>query len=83
LTDETGNRFAFGAPIALTLVLATVGVPDRLIGLVTGIVLVPIFPLVGVATALLYFDLRIRREGADMFALAEMLPASPIRAETP
>ena len=73
---------AFGATIALSLVMAMVGLPERLIELVAGVVLVPLFPMVGVATSLLYFDLRIRREGADMFALAEMLPA-PVRAEAP
>ena len=72
-----------GGSLALGLVLAMVGLPERLIELVSGIVLVPLFPLVGVATALLYFDLRIRREGADMFALADMLPTTPVRAEAP
>jgi hypothetical protein len=72
---------AFGATIMLTLVLATVGLPQRLIELVAGVVLVPLFPMVGVAASLLYFDLRIRREGADMFALAEMLPPAPVRME--
>ena len=74
---------AFGATIVLTLVLATVGLPERLVELVAWVVMVPLFPMVGVATALLYFDLRIRREGADMFALAEMLPSAPVRAEAP
>jgi hypothetical protein len=74
---------AFGATIVLTLVLAMVGLPERLVELVAGVVLVPLFPLVAVATSLLYFDLRIRREGADMFALADMLPSAPARAEAP
>jgi hypothetical protein len=74
---------AFGATFALGIVLAVVGIPERLIELVAGVVLVPLFPMVGVAMSLLYFDLRIRREGADMFALAEMLPAAPVRAEAP
>jgi hypothetical protein len=74
---------AFGATIMLTIVLAMVGLPERLIELVAGVVLIPLFPMVGVAASLLYFDLRIRREGADMFALADMLPAVPARTEVP
>jgi hypothetical protein len=74
---------AFGATFALMLVLGMVGLPERLVELVAGVMLVPLFPMVGVATSLLYFDLRIRREGADMFALAEMLPPTPVQAEAP
>jgi hypothetical protein len=74
---------ALGATFALGLVLAMVGLPERLVELILGVVLVPLFPLVAVTTSLLYFDLRIRREGADMFALADMLPPAPARAEAP
>lgn len=73
---------AFGATLGLMLVLGMVGLPERLVELVAGVMLVPLFPLVGVATSLLYFDLRIKREGADMFALAEMLPVQ-VRTEVP
>ena len=74
---------AIGASFALGLVVAMLGLPERLVELVTGVVMVPLFPLLGVSTSLLYFDLRIRREGADMFALAEMLPVAPVRVEAP
>jgi hypothetical protein len=41
--------------------------------LIGGLLLVPLFPLIGVASALLYYDLRVRRDGADVAAMADGL----------
>jgi len=38
---------------------------------------VPVFPLVGVVSTLLYYDLRVRSEGADVAAMIEALPVPP------
>ena len=70
-----------GFSIVLGLLFGMMHVPARVISLVGGLVMVPLFPLIGVTTSLLYFDLRVRNEGADVEALAQMLPpvpASPI-----
>jgi hypothetical protein len=59
------------------LLLAMVGVSENVRELVGGLLIVPLFPLVGVTTAFLYFDLRVRNEGADVEALARDLAAAP------
>lgn len=59
------------------LLLAMVGVPDKLRELVGALLIVPLFPLAGVTTAFLYFDLRVRNEGADVEALARDLASAP------
>ena len=38
---------------------------------------VPVFPLIGVVSTLLYYDLRVRSEGADVAAMIEALPLPP------
>lgn len=64
----------FGLVITLGLVLGMFGLPDRITQMLAGLVMVPLFPLVGVATSLLYYDLRVRSEGADVEAMVEALP---------
>jgi hypothetical protein len=41
------------------------------------LVRVPVFPLIGVVSTLLYYDLRVRSEGADVAAMIEALPVPP------
>lgn len=68
----------FGLAIALGAVFGTIGVPERLTELLTGLLMVPLFPLIAVATSLLYYDLRVRSEGADVEAMVNALPESAV-----
>jgi hypothetical protein len=63
-----------GCAIAFGLVLGLVGIPERLREMIGALVMVPLFPLIGVATTMLYYDLRVRNEGADVSALIDALP---------
>ena len=63
----------FGGAIALGMLLGLLHIAGGFSELIGGLLLVPIFPLVGVASALLYYDLRVRRDGADVAALADGL----------
>ena len=65
--------------IAMTLgaLFALVGLPDRLRDMLGELVMVPLFPLIGVAVTLLYYDLRVRSEGADVEAMVNALPEAP------
>jgi hypothetical protein len=65
---------AFGAAIVLGIVLGLVGGPDRITEMLGSVLMVPLFPLIGVTTSLLYYDLRVRSEGADVQAMVEGLP---------
>ena len=64
----------FGAAIMLGLVLGMVGLPDRITEMLGSVLMVPLFPLIGVTTSLLYYDLRVRSEGADVQAMVNALP---------
>lgn len=66
--------FVFGAAIVLGLVLSMFGLPDRVTEMLGSMLMVPLFPLIGVTTSLLYYDLRVRSEGADVQAMVEALP---------
>jgi hypothetical protein len=68
----------FGLAIALGMVFASIGVPQRLTELLTGLLMVPLFPLIAVTTSLLYYDLRVRGEGADVQAMVNALPESAV-----
>jgi hypothetical protein len=68
----------FGLAIALGMVFASIGVPERLTELLTGLLMVPLFPLIAVTTSLLYYDLRVRGEGADVQAMVNALPESAV-----
>ena len=63
----------FGAAIMLGLVLGMVGLPDRITEMLGSVLMVPLFPLIGVTTSLLYYDLRVRSEGADVEAMVQGL----------
>jgi hypothetical protein len=66
-----------GLALVLGMLFALVGLPDRLTDMLSELVMVPLFPLVGVAVTLLYYDLRVRSEGADLEAMMEGLPETP------
>jgi hypothetical protein len=67
---------AVGAGMTVAFAGMTIGFGDRATELIGSIVLVPIMPLIGVTSALLYYDLRVRSEGADVMALAQDLAAA-------
>jgi uncharacterized BrkB/YihY/UPF0761 family membrane protein len=48
-----------------------------ILALLMRLVRVPVFPLIGVVSTLLYYDLRVRSEGADVAAMIEALPLPP------
>ena len=65
---------AFGAGMTLGIAFEIIGVPDVISDGLEGLVFVALFPFVGVAVTLLYYDLRVRNEGADLMAMIEALP---------
>jgi hypothetical protein len=70
----------FGSAIVFGAVMGMIGLPARLIGMIGQLVMVPLFPLIGIAVTLLYYDLRVRSEGADVSAMIDALPATPAEA---
>lgn len=65
-----------GVAFALGILMALVSAPTRLTDMITQLVMVPLFPLIGVAVTLLYYDLRVRSEGADVSAMIDALPVA-------
>jgi hypothetical protein len=65
--------FSLGAGIALGMASEAFGFAERIATLLVSLVVATIVPLVGVASALLYYDLRVRRDGADVAAMADGL----------
>ena len=70
----------FGSALMLGIVGGVIGLPARLSALLGGLVFTPLFPLIGIAVTLLYYDLRVRSEGADVSAMIDALPATPAEA---
>lgn len=68
-------QFAFGilAGIAEVAGLPFVAAPIQVLG---PLILLPLYPLVGCAFTLLYYDLRLRKEAFDLELLEEQLAAS-------
>jgi len=66
----------FGAAFSLSVIPGVSELPDRLIGMISELLLVPLAPVIGVAVTLLYYDLRVRSEGADVSAMIAALPAT-------
>jgi hypothetical protein len=66
-----------GISLAVGLLFGFVGLPDRLTDMLGELVMVPLFPLIGVAVTMLYYDLRVRSEGADVEAMVNALPETP------
>ena len=68
----------FGFMIAFTVAVATLGLSSSpIILLLVQLLLVPVFPLTGIVTTMLYYDLRVRADGADVAAMIDALPATP------
>ena len=67
-----------GGALVLGIVFGTVGMPSGLTQMLSGLLMVPLFPLIGVATSLLYYDLRVRSEGADVEAMVNALPQNAV-----
>ena len=65
---------AYGAGITLEMVFELTGVPDLIGEAFQSLMFVALFPLVGVMVTLLYYDLRVRNEGADLMAMMDTLP---------
>ena len=74
-------RIALGAFIALGQGLLQIVVPSLVVVWISGATSVIIDSLVNpipqIAIVLIYFDLRVRREGLDLFQLAQGLPSPP------
>jgi len=66
-----------GLAMSLGMLFALVGVPDRMTDMLGELLMVPLFPLIGVAVTLLYYDLRVRSDGADVEAMVNALPETP------
>ena len=63
-----------GLAIALGMVFGIIGAPERFTDMLSELLMVPLFPLIAVAASLLYYDLRVRGEGADVQAMVDALP---------
>jgi hypothetical protein len=66
----------FGAVFSLSTIPWVSGLPDSLIGMISELLLVPLAPVIGIAVTLLYYDLRVRSEGADVGAMIATLPVT-------
>jgi hypothetical protein len=69
----------FGLMVVVTTVIMMDSTRPVLfiLALLMRLVRVPVFPLIGVVSTLLYYDLRVRSEGADVAAMIEALPVPP------
>jgi hypothetical protein len=67
----------FGVAISLGLVVGMLGIPERISGMLFELVMVPLFPLIAITATMLYYDLRVRTDGADVAAMIDALPAAP------
>jgi hypothetical protein len=66
----------FGAAFSLSFIPWVSELPERLIGMISELLLVPLAPVIGIAVTLLYYDLRVRTEGADVSAMIGTLPVT-------
>lgn len=57
-------------------VMGFLNLAERVVSLLIDLLFVTILPVPAIAMTLLYYDLRVRREGADLDALAASLPAA-------
>ncbi|HUF30626.1 MAG TPA: hypothetical protein VMM77_08150 [Gemmatimonadaceae bacterium] len=67
--------------LAVTIIAAAVGMNEITANIAASVLVIFIYPLIGIATALLYYDARIRKEGFDVQVLAgELQGATPAAA---
>jgi hypothetical protein len=64
-----------GGALALGMVFGMLGF-TQFSDMLASLLMVPLFPLIGVASSLLYYDLRVRGEGADVQAMVDALPGT-------
>lgn len=62
-----------GRIMVLGAMIGVAGIDERIIEPLTSLAMALVFPFVGVVTTLLYYDLRIRKEGFDLQLLAESM----------
>jgi hypothetical protein len=62
--------------IAVTMVATPLGLNDIVVSIMSSVLVIFIYPLIGICTALLYYDARIRKEGFDLQVLAGELHGS-------
>ncbi|MBA2685445.1 MAG: hypothetical protein H0U66_13245 [Gemmatimonadaceae bacterium] len=70
----------------IALIATVVGamlLSPQMVGVVSAILIIPIYPLLAVVTTLLYYDLRIRKEGFDLELMSKDLGAASPSASAP
>ena len=70
----------FACGLTLGFVGAGIGLSTRLVTTIGRILVAPLFPLFGISVTLLYYDLRVRSEAADVSAMIDALPATPAQS---
>jgi hypothetical protein len=68
---------------ALGMLVTLVGSPERLTNALGEVAMIFVYPIGGVVATLLYFDLRIRKEGFDLEVMAGELDAGAASAAQP
>ncbi|HSJ62303.1 MAG TPA: hypothetical protein VK922_00230 [Gemmatimonadaceae bacterium] len=60
----------FAIQIAVAMIAAPLGVNDIVANIAASVLVIFVYPLIGICMALLYYDARIRKEGFDLQVLA-------------
>jgi tetrahydromethanopterin S-methyltransferase subunit G len=66
----------FGASFVVGGLAGAIGLGSRALDFIAELLFAPLLPLLSIPAALLYYDLRIRNEGADIEAMVDALPAA-------
>ena len=86
LTADCAPHIFFSLGLASLLYLIVTGIVSVLgitlltpttAGIIGAVVIIPIYPLLSVASTLLYYDLRIRKEGFDLEIMSRELGGAP------
>lgn len=70
----------FAVQLAVTMVVTILGMNEIVANVASSVLVIFVYPLVGISTALLYYDARIRKEGFDLQVLASELNYPPAGA---
>jgi hypothetical protein len=65
-----------GGAFSIEVLSGVIGIPERIYEMVVALLWVPLYPLASVTLTLLYYDLRVRSEGADVSAMIDALPGT-------
>lgn len=68
----------FALAVGLGIVAGLLHLPTHLISLLGSAVFAVIFPVVAVASTMLYFDLRVRSDAYDLESMIAQLPGAPV-----